>query len=395
MTTVTDPQRLRDVLGNYPTGVSVITGLAPDGQALAMVVGTFTSVSLDPPLVAFLPMKSSSTFAELRDQDSFVVNIVAHDQEELVRRLARSDRTKMDAEAWDRTEWGNPVLRDVVATVECARHSILEAGDHYIVLGLVENLRTLRPTTPLVFFRGGYGEFAAKSFVVPDGRGLAGAVSHAQALRADLERGASQFGGEITVFARISGDSVAIATATEASAAQITPLGTRYPIAPPIGAQYVAWADEQDQQVWIDKAVGATPAEREALRRRLEDVRTRGWGVNLMPDAETDSWETGDQADDPSAIRSRHAAVTRHMIDAHHEGIDDLVAGDRYHVIGFTAPLVTSELAPPELSLRLLIYPTRSMTGTEILACGSSFVAFADEASAVLRERFLTLAGAS
>src|SRR5690606_14707737 len=77
-----DNDRFRSVLGSYPTGVAVVTGIDKQGEPIGMVVGTFTSVSIDPPLVAFLPMKTSRTFQILReDSDTFCINILAADQE--------------------------------------------------------------------------------------------------------------------------------------------------------------------------------------------------------------------------------------------------------------------------------------------------------------------------
>ena len=78
-----DPLRYREVMGHYPTGVTVVTGFAEGGEPVGMVVGTFTSVSLDPPLVAFLPTVASQTFARLRTAEAFCINVLAHDQVEL------------------------------------------------------------------------------------------------------------------------------------------------------------------------------------------------------------------------------------------------------------------------------------------------------------------------
>lgn len=395
MTTAIDPQQFRDVLGHYPTGVSVITALAPDGQAIAMVVGTFTSVSLDPPLVAFLPSKNSSSFEQLREADAFVVNILAHDQEDVVRRLARSDRQKMDVERWSLSAAGNPVLDGVVASIECDRHSILEAGDHFIVLGEVKSLRTIRPTIPLLFFRGGYGEFAPKSLVMPDGRGMSGAVAQAQALRGELEVAAAELGGEVTVFAKITGDTVALASAAASGGDQITPLGARYPIAPPIGAQYIAWSDEREQDIWIDRAVGATQEERAAYRRHLDDARQWGWSVNVVPD-EASQWPAvlGQAEGVGDLVRGRHAEVTRRIAQSALPcDISDIDDARSYQVIGFMAPIFVAEGAAPELMVRLLLYPTERLTGADVRARGAALTAFTRAAASTLRRALAATPG--
>lgn len=381
-----DPQRFRDVMGHYPTGVCAITAFDADGAPQALIVGTFTSVSLDPPLIGYLPMRSSRTFARLRGAERFVVNILAHDQEEVVRRLSRSDSRKMDEVAWSLAPSGLPEIDGAVAVLECTRHSLIEAGDHFIVLGEVQSVRTARPTMPLMFFRGGYGEFAPRSFVVSDGRGLSGTVAHAQALRGDLERAAHEFRAEATVFAKVAGDSVAIATAPAPDGEQITPLGTRYTVAPPIGAQYVAWADESEQRVWIDKAIGATDAQRDELRRHLADAHEWGWSVSVVPDDGTDWPANLTSGDVEDLVRGRHAAVTRRMIQqARSHDVSDISPDDEHRVIGLMAPIFLHPDAAPELMVRLLVYPTRVMTGREIIRAGRELTRFAERCSERLR----------
>ena len=83
-----DPQQYREVMGHYPTGVAVVTGTSPEGDPIGMVVGTFTAVSLDPPLVAFMPTTTSGTYALMKDSPSFCVNVLAHDPLELCRLMA-------------------------------------------------------------------------------------------------------------------------------------------------------------------------------------------------------------------------------------------------------------------------------------------------------------------
>src|ERR1700712_2135934 len=137
MTTVIDPASFRETLGHYPTGVAVVTAIAEDGNPAGMVVGTFSSVSLDPPLIAFFPTKNSGSFALLRTARSFCINVLASDQEPLCRKLATGGAKKFDDVNWRLGPLGSPILDGAVSWIECTFDDIREAGDHYIVLGLV------------------------------------------------------------------------------------------------------------------------------------------------------------------------------------------------------------------------------------------------------------------
>ena len=157
--TAIDSAAFRQVLGHYPTGVAAITALGADGAPLVLVVGTFTSVSLDPPLVGFLPDRRSATWPLIAATGGFAVNVLASDQGDLCRQLA-SPGDKFADVSWHLSAQGHPVIEGVVATVECRIHSVTDAGDHVFVLGLVEALEVKRGADPLIFHRGRYGGFA-------------------------------------------------------------------------------------------------------------------------------------------------------------------------------------------------------------------------------------------
>jgi len=155
-----DPAVFRQVLGNYPTGVAVITSADSDGNPLGMVVGTFTSVSLDPPLVGFLPDKRSSTWPMIEASGHFCVNVFASDQLAQCKQLARSGPDKFAEVAHSRSSHGLPVVDDAMVVIECRLHKVVEAGDHWFVLGEVMELEARRDADPMLFFRGKYGGFA-------------------------------------------------------------------------------------------------------------------------------------------------------------------------------------------------------------------------------------------
>jgi flavin reductase (DIM6/NTAB) family NADH-FMN oxidoreductase RutF len=155
-----DPAVYRQVMAHYPTGVAVVTAF--DGeQPAGMVVGTFSAVSMDPPLVAFMPQKSSVTYAALAKATAYCINVVAADQLDLCRTMARRAADKFDQVSWKTSPYGAPQLADAVAHVHCRPAQEIEAGDHFIVLCAVDAMEVTRPVTPLLFFQGGYGEFTS------------------------------------------------------------------------------------------------------------------------------------------------------------------------------------------------------------------------------------------
>ena len=155
-----DSARFRQVLGHFATGVTVVTTVAPDGEPAGLAVGSFTSVSLDPPLVAFCPSRTSSTWPVIRDAGSFCVNILAEDQEDISRVFASKGADKFRGVGWKPSSTGSPILNDVLAWIDCRLETVLDGGDHHVVLGRVVELHVEREDGPLVFYRGGYGRFA-------------------------------------------------------------------------------------------------------------------------------------------------------------------------------------------------------------------------------------------
>jgi flavin reductase (DIM6/NTAB) family NADH-FMN oxidoreductase RutF/aminoglycoside phosphotransferase (APT) family kinase protein len=156
-TPVLDAGHFRRVLGHFPTGVAVITAIDAAGQPAGMAVGSFTSVSLDPPLVGFLPDRNSTSFPRIRTAASFCVNVLAADQRELCQRFASRGGDKFAGLDWAPAPSGAPHLAGVAAWIDCDLVSVSDAGDHYFVLGQVRELDAHAEAAPLVFHRGGYG----------------------------------------------------------------------------------------------------------------------------------------------------------------------------------------------------------------------------------------------
>ena len=160
----TDPDtHFRHVLGRYPTGVCVVTAVARDGSPVGMTVGSFTSVSLQPPLVAFLTGTGSGVAATITDVGRFAVNVLADDQVALCHRFAARRHDRFGDLPWRPSPMGSPVLDDAPAWIDCTLHTVHELGDHRLLVGAVHALDVQRPATPLLFFGGGYGQVSALS----------------------------------------------------------------------------------------------------------------------------------------------------------------------------------------------------------------------------------------
>jgi 3-hydroxy-9,10-secoandrosta-1,3,5(10)-triene-9,17-dione monooxygenase reductase component len=148
-------RRFRRVLGHVPTGVALITATTPAGPA-GMAVNSFTSVSLDPPLVSFCAARTSSTWPRIRAAGAFSVNVLGEEHTELSRRFAQKDADRFAGLGHRPGTTGAPVLDGVAAHLDCELHDVLDAGDHVIVLGRVVHLDADEGVRPLVFHGGGY-----------------------------------------------------------------------------------------------------------------------------------------------------------------------------------------------------------------------------------------------
>jgi 3-hydroxy-9,10-secoandrosta-1,3,5(10)-triene-9,17-dione monooxygenase reductase component len=153
-------QAFRTVLGHVPTGVTVITAMTADGP-VGMAVGTFSSISLDPPLVGFFVAKTSTTWPSIRSADGFCANVLGGQQQALCQTFARSGGDKFADVDWELTPAGMPLLERVVAWVDCRIEQVYDAGDHELCIGRVHDLDTSAHDGlvdgPLVFYRGDFG----------------------------------------------------------------------------------------------------------------------------------------------------------------------------------------------------------------------------------------------
>jgi len=150
-----DKRELRNVLGAFVTGVTVVTTIDKDGAPQGVTANSFSSVSLEPPLVLWSQAQAARSFPAFRDADRFVVNILAQDQVGISRQFASSSNEKFAGVAWTPGLGGVPVIDDSSAFLECRRVATYPGGDHVVFLGQVENFqRTQR--RPLAFGGGRY-----------------------------------------------------------------------------------------------------------------------------------------------------------------------------------------------------------------------------------------------
>jgi 3-hydroxy-9,10-secoandrosta-1,3,5(10)-triene-9,17-dione monooxygenase reductase component len=158
---VDDAARFRQILGSFPTGVTIVTTLQDD-RPVGLAAGSFFSVSLDPPLVGFCVMTTSNTWPAIERSGSFGVSILADDQTAICRQLASKNPDKFDGLAWSAAPvTGSPLLDGAVAHLDCDLEQQHLAGDHWIVVGRVRALDFHRSEAdPLVFCRGGFGRQA-------------------------------------------------------------------------------------------------------------------------------------------------------------------------------------------------------------------------------------------
>ena len=154
-----DQREFRQTMSQFCTGVVIATG-APGGVPAGFAAQSFVSVSLDPPLIALSPAKTSSSWPKLRDAGAFCINVLGADQEAICAGFARPGGDKFANLTWQAGNNGAPRLAGMIAYVECELQQEVDAGDHTIAIARVtamESVDTAR--APLLFFRGGYGEF--------------------------------------------------------------------------------------------------------------------------------------------------------------------------------------------------------------------------------------------
>lgn len=357
-----DPALFRETLGHYPTGVAVVTAMTQEGTPAGMVIGTFSAVSLDPPLIAFYPTTASRTFALLRDAPAFCVNVLASDQEPLCRQFATGGDHKFDGVSWRPGTLGAPILDGAVSWVECTYEDVREAGDHYLVLGRVNELAVERSTLPLLFFQGGYGRFSPGSFIAAPDPELIQAAQLAATVRTLVEDLSVEFSAHCSVLARIRWDVVQLLAADGGEVPLSLPLGHRQTIVPPLGAIFLVDGADDVVDEWLGRASDARPDRRDVNTALLDTVRARGYSV-LVADPEAigrhqaalSAFELSDRL--PRQERVVQEATSA-LVDLY---CPDLVPGQHYDIESIVVRMPTPADAPP-MGIRLTGLPRAAST---------------------------------
>ena len=153
-------RRFRDVLGSFASGITVVTTMS-DGEPIGMTCQSFSSVSLDPPLVMFIPARTSRAWPLIQRSGHFCINILAADQEHVSNQMASRGTDKFAGVDFSPAAvTGSPVIEGTLAHLDCTVHAVHEGGDHYVVIGRVEHLEVQSDdaavSEPLLYFKGRY-----------------------------------------------------------------------------------------------------------------------------------------------------------------------------------------------------------------------------------------------
>jgi 4-hydroxyphenylacetate 3-hydroxylase, reductase component len=150
-----DPRTLRQALGRFATGVTIVTCRDAQGQAVGLTCNSFNSVSLDPPLVLWSLRSASPSLQAFREARHWAVNVLGEAQVDLSRRFASPETDRFSDGSWADGVGGAPILAGCAAVIQCGNHDALETGDHWLFLGRVLALAEA-PIPPLIFQSGHY-----------------------------------------------------------------------------------------------------------------------------------------------------------------------------------------------------------------------------------------------
>lgn len=155
MTATFDSKQFRSVLGNLPTGVVIVSGVDVSGQPQGVTIGSFVSISLDPPLVGFFQGLTSKTWPAIAASGSFCANVLAQNQGELCWRFAKEAEGRFDGVDWSPATSGSPKIAGSLAHIDCTIESSSQVGDHLFIVGRVQNLEATNDAkSAMVFFKG-------------------------------------------------------------------------------------------------------------------------------------------------------------------------------------------------------------------------------------------------
>jgi flavin reductase (DIM6/NTAB) family NADH-FMN oxidoreductase RutF len=153
-----DGRELRNALGRFATGVCVVTAMSDTKQALGMTANSFSSVSLDPPLVLWSLQNNSDVYSTFSRPRHFAINILSTEQQALSNQYAKKGQHELDPAHYRLGKYGAPVIRHALVTFECELHATHDGGDHLIIVGRITDMSQRPSGEPLLFYCGRYQE---------------------------------------------------------------------------------------------------------------------------------------------------------------------------------------------------------------------------------------------
>ena len=153
-----DSRELRNALGRFATGVTLITAVAEDGRAMGMTANSFSSVSLDPPLVLWSLQNNSDVYDVFAHPRHFTINVLSTEQQALSNQYAKKGQHELDPSHYRLGKHGSPEIRHALVTLECELDATHEGGDHLIIVGRVRDMQQRPSGEPLLFASGHYRE---------------------------------------------------------------------------------------------------------------------------------------------------------------------------------------------------------------------------------------------
>ncbi|MFC3850414.1 flavin reductase family protein [Corynebacterium hansenii] len=154
-----DEMSIRKAFGEFATGVTIVA--SDDGEPVGFACQSFSSLSLNPPLVLFTVMNTSRSWPRIRATGRFSVSVLTEAQRDISAVFGRRGRDKFEHGEWTRSALGNPLLRDCAVWIDCTIEDVHEAGDHFIVVGRVAEIGHRADSRPLLYHRGSYANVVA------------------------------------------------------------------------------------------------------------------------------------------------------------------------------------------------------------------------------------------
>lgn len=273
------------MLGEYPTGVSLISSVDTEsGDHIGMVVGTFSAVSEDPPLISFMATKSSYNYGRIMESKRFTASILGAGHEDLCRAFARGSDDRFAQGNWSETQSGLRRLSDAVAWFDAEIIQSVEAGDHDIVIARVTEFGVGNGDAgmPLLFLKGGYGSFTVPKLEF-SALEFGEELRLLEVARAEVDSLAERLKAEAFV-ATVAKDSVVVLARANVGASSPTTelIGQAFPFAAPVASVFVVWSAPERVKLWEENSRHLLgEVNRTFLADLFDRVKSRGYAVTV------------------------------------------------------------------------------------------------------------------